>query len=49
MASFQTISDVEAWAQQHGGLEAVNDALAARRSATTRNDSDAIRYVSAKS
>ena len=28
MASFQTISDVEAWAQQHGGLEAVNDALA---------------------
>ncbi len=28
MLSFDTISDVEAWARQHGGLEAVNDALA---------------------
>ena len=28
MATFNTISDVEAWARQHGGLEAVNDALA---------------------
>lgn len=26
--SFSTISDVEAWAQQHGGLDAVNEALA---------------------
>ena len=28
MVTFDTISDVEAWAGQHGGLEAVNDALA---------------------
>ncbi len=28
MVTFDTISDVEAWARQHGGLEAVNDALA---------------------
>lgn len=28
MVIFDTISDVEAWARQHGGLDAVNDALA---------------------
>lgn len=28
MVTFDTISDVEAWARQHGGLEAVNTALA---------------------
>ena len=28
MALFETTADVEAWAQQHGGLEAVNEALA---------------------
>ena len=28
MVSFETISDVEAWAKQHGGLVAVNEALA---------------------
>ena len=28
MVTFDTISDVEAWARQHGGLEGVNDALA---------------------
>ena len=28
MVTFDTISDVEAWARQHGGLDAVNDALA---------------------
>ena len=28
MVTFDTISDVEAWAKQHGGLAAVNDALA---------------------
>ncbi len=28
MVTFDTTSDVEAWARQHGGLDAVNDALA---------------------
>lgn len=28
MVSFETISDVEAWAKEHGGLVAVNEALA---------------------
>lgn len=28
MGSFDTLSDVEAWARQHGGLAAVNEALA---------------------
>lgn len=28
MVTFDTISDVEAWARQHGGLDGVNDALA---------------------
>jgi uncharacterized membrane protein YccC len=28
MVTFDTISDVEAWAKQHGGLVAVNEALA---------------------
>lgn len=28
MATFNTISDVEAWAREHGGLDAVNEALA---------------------
>ena len=28
MASFQTTSEVDAWARQHGGLEAVSEALA---------------------
>ena len=28
MVTFDTISDVEAWARQHGGLIAVNEALA---------------------
>ena len=28
MVTFETTSDVEAWARQHGGLDAVNDALA---------------------
>ncbi len=28
MVNFDTISDVEAWAKQHGGLVAVNEALA---------------------
>ena len=28
MVTFDTLSDVEAWARQHGGLDAVNDALA---------------------
>jgi Arc/MetJ-type ribon-helix-helix transcriptional regulator len=27
MVSFSTISDVEAWAREHGGLDGVNDAL----------------------
>jgi hypothetical protein len=28
MVTFDTISDVEAWAREHGGLDGVNDALA---------------------
>ncbi len=28
MVTFHTISDVEAWARQHGGLDAVSEALA---------------------
>lgn len=28
MVTFDTLSDVETWARQHGGLDAVNDALA---------------------
>ena len=28
MVIFDTISDVEAWARQHGGLDAVNEAFA---------------------
>lgn len=46
MLNFDTISDVEAWARQHGGLEAVNDALArgafGQNAQTVRT---AIRYV----
>jgi len=46
MANFDTISDVEAWAKQHGGLVAVNEALAR---GTFGNDAQsirtAIRYV----
>lgn len=46
MVTFDTISDVEAWARQHGGLDAVNDALA--RGAFGRDAQSirtAIRYV----
>ena len=46
MVSFDTISDVEAWAREHGGLDAVNDALA--RGAFGQNAQSirtAIRYV----
>ena len=46
MVTFDTISDVEAWAKQHGGLVAVNEALAR---GTFGNDAQsirtAIRYV----
>lgn len=28
MPTFDTISDVDAWAKEHGGVEAVNEALA---------------------
>lgn len=46
MVTFDTISDVEAWARQHGGLVAVNEALAR---GTFGNDAQsirtAIRYV----
>ncbi len=40
MISFETISDVEAWARQHGGLNAVNEALA---SGALGNDAQSIR------
>ncbi len=46
MPTFDTISDVEAWASEHGGLDAVNEALA--RGAFGNNAQSirtAIRYV----
>lgn len=46
MISFDTISDVEAWARQHGGLDAVNDALARGAFGTdAQTIRTAIRYV----
>ena len=46
MISFDTISDVEAWASQHGGVEAVNDALAKGAfGANPHTIRTAIRYV----
>ena len=46
MILFQTLSDVEDWASQHGGLEAVNESLASgafgQNAQTIRT---AIRYV----
>ncbi|MBA2413875.1 MAG: hypothetical protein M3Q28_01940 [Pseudomonadota bacterium] len=46
MNTFNTISDVEAWAQQHGGLDAVNSALATGAFGTNAQTvRTAIRYV----
>ena len=46
MVSFDTISDVEAWAREHGGLEAVNEALARGEFGTNAQSiRTAIRYV----
>ena len=46
MVSFDTISDVEAWARQHGGLEAVNEALARGAfGSDAQSIRTAIRYV----
>ncbi len=46
MVSFDTISDVEAWARQHGGLDAVNEALAGGTfGQDTQTIRTAIRYV----
>lgn len=46
MISFNTLSDVDEWASQHGGLDAVNEALASgafgKNPQTIRT---AIRYV----
>ncbi len=46
MVSFDTISDVEAWARDHGGVEAVNEALARGAFGTNAQSiRTAIRYV----
>lgn len=46
MGSFDTISDVEAWARQHGGLAAVNEALARGTfGSNAQSIRTAIRYV----
>jgi Arc/MetJ-type ribon-helix-helix transcriptional regulator len=46
MVAFDTISDVEAWAREHGGLEAVNEALARGEFGTNAQSiRTAIRYV----
>ena len=46
MGSFETISDVEAWARQHGGLAAVNEALARGTfGSNAQSIRTAIRYV----
>ena len=46
MVSFDTISDVEAWAREHGGLEAVNEALARGEfGSNAQSIRTAIRYV----
>ena len=46
MVTFETISDVEAWAKQHGGLVAVNEALARGAfGADAQSIRTAIRYV----
>jgi len=46
MGSFDTLSDVEAWAKQHGGLSAVNEALARGTFGTNpQSIRTAIRYV----
>lgn len=46
MGSFETTSDVEAWARQHGGLAAVNEALARGTFGTNpQSIRTAIRYV----
>lgn len=46
MVSFNTISDVEAWAREHGGLDAVNEALARGAFGTNAQSiRTAIRYV----
>ena len=46
MVSFDTISDVEAWAREHGGLEAINEALARGEFGTNAQSiRTAIRYV----
>ena len=46
MISFDTVSDVEAWANQHGGLDAVNEALAKGAFGTNpQTIRTAIRYV----
>lgn len=46
MASFNTISDVEAWASEHGGVAAVNEALARGAFGTdAQSIRTAIRYV----
>lgn len=46
MTTFATISDVDAWARQHGGLQAVNQALASGEFGTdAQTIRTAIRYV----
>ncbi|HVG05054.1 MAG TPA: hypothetical protein VM937_08950 [Burkholderiaceae bacterium] len=46
MGSFETTSDVEAWARAHGGLSAVNEALARGTFGTNpQSIRTAIRYV----
>jgi Arc/MetJ-type ribon-helix-helix transcriptional regulator len=46
MVSFDTISDVEAWARERGGVEAVNEALARGAFGTNAQSiRTAIRYV----
>ena len=46
MGSFETISDVEAWARQHGGLAAVNEALARGTfGSNAQSIRTAIRYI----
>jgi len=46
MGSFETISDVEAWAKQHGGLAAVNEAIARGTfGSNAQSIRTAIRYV----
>jgi Arc/MetJ-type ribon-helix-helix transcriptional regulator len=46
MITFNTTSDVEAWAKEHGGLDAVNEALARGAFGTNAQSiRTAIRYV----